>query len=149
MELHLVFICHTVMYDRAANRTGASYCTFLAVVREGSFSAAARSMGSTQPTVGRQIETLEKQLGSKLFARSHRGLLPTAAARELIPYAEAMASAAAALHRVSSGQVGEETGTVRLTAGEHVGLEVLPPMLFCLLARSSRHCARALALQSE
>jgi DNA-binding transcriptional LysR family regulator len=106
------------------------YCTFLAVVREGSFSAAARSMGSTQPTVGRQIETLEKQLGSKLFARSHRGLVPTAAARELIPHAEAMASAAAALRRVSSGQAGEETGTVRLTAGEHVGLEVLPPILF-------------------
>jgi DNA-binding transcriptional LysR family regulator len=106
------------------------YHTFLAVVREGSFSAAARHMGSTQPTVGRQIETLEKRLRSKLFARSHRGLVPTPAARELIPYAEAMATAAAALHRVSSGQAGAETGTVRLTAGEHVGLEVLPPILF-------------------
>jgi DNA-binding transcriptional LysR family regulator len=106
------------------------YCTFLAVVREGSFSAAARSLESTQPTVGRQIETLEKRLGIKLFARSHRGLVPTAAARDLIPYAEAMAAAAAALQRVSSEQAGEETGTVRLTAGEHVGVEVLPPILF-------------------
>jgi DNA-binding transcriptional LysR family regulator len=106
------------------------YRTFLAVVREGSFSAAARSMGSTQPTVGRQVEALEKQLRIKLFARSQRGLAPTAAARELVPSAEAMAAAAAALQRVSSGRAGDESGTVRLTAGEHVGLEVLPPILF-------------------
>jgi len=105
------------------------YRTFLAVVREGSLSAAARSLGSTQPTVGRQIEALEKKLDTALFARSHRGLAPTAAARELLPYAEAMAAAAAALHRASSAGAREETGTVRLTSGEQVGLEVLPPIL--------------------
>jgi DNA-binding transcriptional LysR family regulator len=105
------------------------YRTFLAVAREGSFSAAARSLGSTQPTVGRQIEALEKGLAVKLFARSQRGLVATAAGQALLPHAEAMAAAAAALHRGSSAATEEETGTVRLTAGEHVGLEVLPAIL--------------------
>jgi DNA-binding transcriptional LysR family regulator len=105
------------------------YRTFLAVVRAGSFSAAARLTGSTQPTVGRQIQALEATLGLKLFSRSQRGLLPTPAARELVSHAESMASAAAALRRASSGGASEEAGTVRLTAGEHVGLEVLPPIL--------------------
>jgi len=105
------------------------YRTFLAVAREGSFSAAARSLDSTQPTVGRQIEALEKSLGAKLFSRSPRGLVATAAGQELLPHAEAMAAAAAALHRGSSGATEEETGTVRLAAGEHVGLEVLPAIL--------------------
>ena len=105
------------------------YRTFLAVVRAGSFSAAARLTGSTQPTIGRQIQTLETTLGLKLFTRSQRGLLPTAAARELVAHAESMAAAAAALHRASSGGASEQAGTVRLTAGEQVGLEVLPPIL--------------------
>src|SRR6266568_5400373 len=105
------------------------YRTFLAVARAGSFSAAARLTGSTQPTIGRQIQTLETTLGLKLFTRSQRGLLPTPAARELVSHAESMASAAAALQRASSGGASEQAGTVRLTAGEHVGLEVLPPIL--------------------
>ncbi len=105
------------------------YRTFLAVARAGSFSAAARLTGSTQPTIGRQIQTLETTLGLKLFTRSQRGLSPTPAARALVSYAETMAAAAAALQRASSGGASEQAGTVRLTAGEHVGLEVLPPIL--------------------
>jgi DNA-binding transcriptional LysR family regulator len=113
----------------AADPDWGLYRIFLAVAREGSFSAAARSLDSTQPTVGRQIEALEKGLAVKLFSRSPRGLAPTAAGQALLPHAEAMAAAAAALHRGSSGTTEEETGSVRLTAGEHVGLEVLPAIL--------------------
>lgn len=105
------------------------YRTFLAVIRAGSFSAAARLTGSTQPTIGRQIQALEATLGRKLFTRSQRGLLPTAAAQELLLHAESMAAAAAALRRASSGGASEEAGTVRLTTGEQMGLEVLPPIL--------------------
>ncbi len=52
---------------------------FLAVVREGSLSSAARVLGTTQPTMGRQIAALEASLGIKLFARSRDGLSPTEA----------------------------------------------------------------------
>jgi DNA-binding transcriptional LysR family regulator len=106
------------------------YRTFLAVVRTGSLSGAARALGITQPTVGRHIAALESSLGGKpLFTRSQEGLLATDVARDLLPHAEAMASAADALLRAASGQSDEVAGTVRLTASEVMGAEVLPAML--------------------
>jgi DNA-binding transcriptional LysR family regulator len=106
------------------------YRTFLAVLRTGSLSAAARFLGTTQPTVGRQIAALEKTLGGKaLFTRSQTGLLPTDVARELSPHAEAMAASADALMRAASAKEDEVAGVIRLSASEVVGAEVLPPML--------------------
>jgi DNA-binding transcriptional LysR family regulator len=109
------------------------YRTFLAVVRGGSFSAAARDLGLAQPTAGRHVEALEATLGTSLFTRSRRGLIPTAVALAILPHAEAMAAAAAALHRTSSAEADDERGTVRVTSGQLVGHEVLPPILgdFC------------------
>lgn len=105
------------------------YRTFLAVVREGGLSAAARRIGVTQPTAGRHIRALEKSIGTILFTRSPHGLAATEAALALLPHAEAMAAASDALARASSGEARGERGTVRLTAGEMMGCEVLPPML--------------------
>jgi DNA-binding transcriptional LysR family regulator len=105
------------------------YRTFLAVVRAGSLSAAARRIGITQPTAGRHVRALEKSVGASLFTRSQRGLSVTEAARALVPHAEAMAAAADALSRASSGGTRGESGTVRLTAGEMMGCELLPPLL--------------------
>jgi DNA-binding transcriptional LysR family regulator len=102
---------------------------FLAVVREGSLSRAARTLGTTQPTMGRQVAALEASLGVKLFSRSRDGLLPTEACLRLIPAAEAMATAVEMAQRAASGTVEEERGTVRLTASVVVGSEVLPPIL--------------------
>jgi DNA-binding transcriptional LysR family regulator len=56
-------------------------------------------------------------------------LIPTQAARELMPHAQAMASAAEALVRAASGADADERGTVRVTASVIVGGEVLPPIL--------------------
>src|SRR5580765_6161658 len=114
------------------------YRTFLAVMREGSLSAAARQLGATQPTVGRQVAALERALNCKLFSRSQAGLLPTPASRELLPHAEMMAAASAAIQRASSGTGQEPTGTVRLSAGEQIGLEVLPPILADFALRHPR-----------
>jgi DNA-binding transcriptional LysR family regulator len=105
------------------------YRSFLAVARQGSLSSAARELGLTQPTLGRHVDELEKSLATPLFARSPHGLVPTPAALELVPYAEAMASAADALVRMASGEVAEPKGVVRVTASEVVGVEVLPAIL--------------------
>jgi len=105
------------------------YRSFLGVVEHGSLSAAARSLGLTQPTMGRHIEGLESALGLKLFTRSVNGLAPTEAALELRPYAEGLATTAAALRRVASSHGSGVRGSVRLTASEIVGVEVLPPIL--------------------
>lgn len=105
------------------------YRSFLAVLREGSLSAAARSLGLTQPTLGRHVEALEAALGLPLFTRSAHGFMPTEAALALRPHAEALEASAAALLRAASGQGTETRGTVRITASEVVGAEVLPPIL--------------------
>lgn len=103
--------------------------SFLAVMREGSLSAAARALGMTQPSLGRHIRTLEARLGITLFTRSPQGLTPTDMAHELRPHAEAMAAAAAAMRRTASAAPDELRGTVRLSASEVIGGEVVPAML--------------------
>ncbi|MEV5427842.1 LysR family transcriptional regulator [Streptomyces sp. NPDC052701] len=57
--------------------------TFLAVYRCGSFTAAARLLGLSQPTVTTQIRALERQTRRELFERLPRGVAPTAVADEL------------------------------------------------------------------
>jgi DNA-binding transcriptional LysR family regulator len=105
------------------------YRSYLSVMKEGSLSGAARAMGIAQPTVGRHIAALEKSLGVVLFTRSQLGLLPTEAAQALQPFAQAMSSSAAALLRAAEGQGAGIQGTVRVTASEVMGVEVLPPIL--------------------
>jgi len=105
------------------------YRSFLAVLRDRSLSGAARSLNLTQPTLARHIDALEQQLGFELFTRSQLGLAPTEAALALAPYAENIEANTAALLRAASGIGQAVEGTVRITASEIVGAEVLPPML--------------------
>jgi DNA-binding transcriptional LysR family regulator len=108
------------------------YRTFLAVLQEGSLSGAARALALTQPTIARHIDALEESVGFELFTRSQRGLAATEAALQLQPYAESLASMAAALLRAASGQGTAIQGTVRVSASEVMGAEVLPPILASL-----------------
>jgi len=105
------------------------YRSFLAVARHGSLSAAARALGLTQPTIGRHIGELELALGTAIFTRSPQGLIATETALTLVPLAEAMESAAAAIERTASGAADEIAGAVRVTASDVVGAEVLPGIL--------------------
>ncbi|TAK88768.1 MAG: LysR family transcriptional regulator [Aquabacterium sp.] len=105
------------------------YRSFLAVMHEGSLSAAARALGMTQPSVGRHIAALEAALKVTLFTRGPDGLKPTATALEMQASAQAMASAAQHAQRVASGNQHEERGTVRITASQMMGGEVLPEIL--------------------
>ncbi|MEU1365512.1 LysR family transcriptional regulator [Streptomyces sp. NPDC005803] len=63
--------------------------TFLAVHRSGSFTAAARLLGLSQPTVTTQIRALERRLGCELFERQARGVVA-------VPFADALAARVAA-----------------------------------------------------
>ena len=105
------------------------YRSFLSVMQQGTLSGAARSLGLTQPTLGRHIEALEQYLGLPLFTRSPQGLIPTQAAQDLLPHVTAMALSADALIRQASGEASEDRGTIRLTASHVMGAEVLPPIL--------------------
>jgi DNA-binding transcriptional LysR family regulator len=117
----------------AADISWELYRTFLAVLREGSLSGAARRLGITQPTVGRHVDLLEGAFGRRLFTRTQTGLLPTEAAQALRSHAEAMEHVAAAMQRAGTGYAeGQVSGTVRISASEVVSMEVLPPALATL-----------------
>jgi DNA-binding transcriptional LysR family regulator len=105
------------------------YRAFLAVLQAGSLSAAARELGLTQPTVGRHIEALEQAVGFTLFARSKNGFLPTDQALQLRPYAETLSATAGAFMRTAAGQGESARGTVRVSASEMAGCDLLPPIL--------------------
>lgn len=99
---------------------------FLATVDEGSLSAAARVLGQTQPTVGRQVTALEDELGVVLFERSGRHLIPTPSALELAAHVRDMAEAATRLSLAASGQSTSLSGPVKISATEMYSALVLP-----------------------
>lgn len=62
--------------------------SFLAVVRARSFTAAARQRGLTQPGLSRQVQQIERELGTILFDRRTRGIHLTPAGERFLSYAE-------------------------------------------------------------
>lgn len=64
--------------------------TFICVVEAGSFSKAADKLYISLPAVIKQINSLENNLGVQLFARTHRGLVVTAAGESLYQDAKYM-----------------------------------------------------------
>ena len=81
---------------------------FLAVAREGQFTRAALLLRLSQPAVSRRIETLENELGVRLFERIPQGVLLTPAGRAFLPHAERIAAAAADARR-ALGEFDETT----------------------------------------
>ena len=106
--------------------------SFLAVLDLGSLLAAARSLGVSQPTLGRHITELESQLASVLFERTGRGLLPTRTALQLAQGARQMQDGALQLSRTLAGTKSQASGTVRITASVPVAVQLLPPILLNL-----------------
>ncbi|MEB6538910.1 LysR family transcriptional regulator [Serratia plymuthica] len=108
------------------------YRTFLAVMKEGSLSGAARMLAITQPTAGRHVAALESALGLVLFTRSQIGLQPTDAAVALQGHAQAMENTASMIERSAasfSTRTAGLRGVVRVSASEIIGTEVLPPLI--------------------
>jgi DNA-binding transcriptional LysR family regulator len=87
-----------------------------AVIDAGGLSAAARSLGTTQPTIGRRIQALEEQLGCMLFERRSEGYRPTAVAHALLPHLASMAEAATLVEREIQVQADQGSGLVRVAA---------------------------------
>jgi len=102
---------------------------FLITAEEGSFSAAARALRSTQPTVGRQVAGLEEELGVTLFERVGTRLELTVSGLELLEHVRAMGDAANRTSLVATGQSESVEGNVSITASEAIAAFLLPPIL--------------------
>lgn len=117
----------------------------LRVVREvatlGSFTAAARSLGYSQPAISRQVAAMEAAAGVPLFVRNARGVSPSAAGAAVVAHAGRILADVDSLRRDLDGLGDRLAGRVRLgvfpaaaavlapraiarLAGEHPGLEV-------------------------
>ncbi len=108
--------------------------SFLAVAETGSLSAAARKLNRSQPTLGRQITALERDLGVQLFNRHARGLQLSEAGIGLVPMAEQMHQAMNAMALAAAGQSQDLQGTVRITASVFASHHILPPILASIRA---------------
>lgn len=121
--MHICMDWHSITFDW--NRARA----FLVTAEEGSLSAAARALGTTQPTLGRQVTALEEELGVALFERAGRGLVLTPSGLELMDHVRAMGEAANRMSLSASGQSQSIEGTVTITADEVNAVHTLPPII--------------------
>jgi DNA-binding transcriptional LysR family regulator len=102
---------------------------FLVTAEEGSLSAAARALGMAQPTLGRQVDGLEQELGIVLFERVGRGLSLTPSGLELLEHVRDMGEAAGRVSMTALGQSQAIEGTICISASETYAAVLLPPII--------------------
>ncbi|WP_040711008.1 LysR family transcriptional regulator [Nocardiopsis potens] len=100
--------------------------TFRAVVDEGSFSAAARELGYTQPAVSQQMRALERAAGTPLFTRVGRVLKPTDAGHMLFRHAVDILSSLSAAEEQIATVRRLRSGRVRLCTFPSAGATIIP-----------------------
>lgn len=108
---------------------------FVRVVERGSFSAVARELGTTQPTVSKQISALEQHLGGRLIARSTRQLSLTDEGQRY--YRQCRDILAAVDNAEHSFQTGREAvaGPLRIASSVSFGRLQIAPRLHDFLQR--------------
>lgn len=90
--------------------------SFVEVAATGHFTKAAATLHLAQPSLSRQISTLEKELGAELFHRAHGHISLTAAGETLLPTARRMLADAEAIRRDMDELAGLRRGRIRLGA---------------------------------
>ncbi|SAK50867.1 LysR family transcriptional regulator [Caballeronia temeraria] len=108
---------------------------FLAIARSGTLGAAARTIGQTQPTMGRRLRALEESLGQMLFQRTSDGFVLTDEGAAVLAYAERMEEEALGFTRALAGQDAKLTGQLRVSSSDWFGVHVLTPVFACFLAK--------------
>ena len=102
---------------------------FLATAETGSFSAAARVLNLTQPTLGRQVAAFEQSLELVLFERIGRKLELTPAGRDLLDELQGMGDAANRASLVASGRGQSVAGDVYVSTTNMFAYYVMPQIV--------------------
>ena len=101
---------------------------FLFVARHGTLARAGAALHVDATTVSRRVSALETALGQTLFERAPTGFVLTAAGRALVPHAEAMAAAAARIHKANDGGPAL-SGQLRVSVSEGFGNSFIAPRI--------------------
>ncbi len=103
--------------------------SFLAVVRTGRLTVAARQLGVDHSTLGRRIQRLEKSLQARLFDRRAQGYSLTVHGERLLELAQQMEAVAMSMVTEVGGSRLSVAGTVRVGATDGFGTAFLAPRL--------------------
>ncbi|MGK4584440.1 LysR family transcriptional regulator [Kitasatospora sp. HPMI-4] len=107
--------------------------TFHEVVSTGSYSAAARALGYTQPAITQQMKALERDVGVPLFTRSGRGLRLTEAGEALSRHARTILSSMDAAQQQLVALARLRAGRVRVCAFPSANATLIPEAMARLL----------------
>ncbi len=102
---------------------------FLAAAREENITRAAEALHVTQPTLSRQLQQLEEELGVRLFVRGKRRLVLTEAGILLRGRAEELVELADKTEQELSAPTRELSGTISIGSAETVAAKALAPLL--------------------
>ena len=103
--------------------------SFVAVVEEGSLSAASRRCHVSQPALSQQMQALEEDLGEALLVRRPRGVEPTAAGELLLSHARSLLAQAERLRGDFQGRRDLRSGAVRFGIIPTIAPYLLPQWL--------------------
>ena len=101
---------------------------FLAIARAQSLNGAARAIGQSQPTMGRRLKALERDLGHALFQRSAEGFLLTDEGAALLPHAQRMEEESLSFERQLAGHEQQLDGQLRVSSSDWFGVHLLTPV---------------------
>jgi DNA-binding transcriptional LysR family regulator len=103
--------------------------TFLAIARHGTLSAAARTLGVTQPTMGRRLAAMEARTGARLLQRLPDGYALTPLGEAVLGNAERAEAEVLAAERAITGKDIALEGVVRLTTVDTLAARIVAPAL--------------------
>lgn len=109
---------------------------FWATAETGSLSEAARALGLTQPTLGRQVSALEDDLNVVLFERIGRRLVLTPSGKDLLEHMRRMGDAAHQVALTASGQATSVAGDVCVSVTDIFAQLVMPVIVAELRLRA-------------
>src|ERR1700712_1151565 len=112
--------------------------TFVRIVDAGTLSAAAAQLGTTQPTVSRRLQALERALGVKLLSRSTHSMTLTEDGQRCLERARELLASWHAFEADLRGAGDEPEGTLRVIAPHAFGQQQLVAPLAEYLARFPR-----------
>jgi DNA-binding transcriptional LysR family regulator len=108
---------------------------FLAIARDRSLVGAARRLAVDHTTVARRLTSLEEAIGTRLFDRSPRGVVPTPAGLELVGHAERIEAEVDAATTGIAARDERVSGVVKLATPEAFGTFLVAPNAHRLYAQ--------------